>query len=172
MRVTGKRLLLAAVVLIAALLAYFLFGRDDNSLRLQAQVSGTVNAAQAGTGGTYQATGTGLANSEFGSVSLSGGGSGSSSQTKANCVDFDGTGELVTAAGTLQLQLSKPGRACLTQATLDQAAGSGELEVAVTVEATGTDGSLLGRHGRLKARGTYNADTGAFTVVLSGRLRR
>jgi hypothetical protein len=167
MKLTGKRILLTAGVLVATLVAFFLFTRNDNSLRLQVQVSGTANAAQAGTGGTYQASGTGLANDQFGSVTLSGSGSG---QVETNCVSFDGTGELVTAAGTLQLQLAKPGRACLTQTTLDQATGSGELEVAATVEATGTAGSLLGRHGRLKARGSFNPDSGAFTVLLTGRL--
>jgi hypothetical protein len=168
-RVTGKRLLPAAAVLIAALLAFFLFGRDDDSLRLEAQVSGTVTAAQGEAAGTYRAGGSGLANDSFGSVSLSGGGNG---QLEANCVTFDGSGELVTAAGTLQLRLAEPGRACLTEATLDESSGIGELKVAVTLEATGTGGSLLGRHGRLKARGTYNPDTGAFTATLSGRLRR
>jgi hypothetical protein len=165
-RVTGKRLLLAAIAVIAALLAYVLFVRADNSLRLHVQVRGTVTGTEAGTGGTYRASGTGVANAPFGSVSLSGGGSG---QAETNCVSFDGSGALVTAAGTLQLRLAKPGRACLTQATLDQAT---ELKVAVTLEATATDGSLLGRHGRLKARGSFNPDTGAFTVLLSGRLRR
>ena len=169
MRVTGKRLLLAAVVLIAALPAYFVFGRDDNSLRLQVQVSGTVNATQNGANGQYGASGTGLANGPFGNVSFSGGGSG---QAEANCVLFDGSGELVTAVGTLQLRLAKPGRACLTEATLDQAAGSGELQVAATVEASGTNGSLLGRHGDLKARGNYNPDSGSFSVRFTGRLRR
>jgi hypothetical protein len=91
---------------------------------------------------------------------------------EANCVSFDGRGELVTAAGTLQLRLAKPGRACLTEAALDEPSGAAELKVAVTLEATGTGGSLLGRHGRLEARGTYNPDTGGFTVALSGRLRR
>ena len=78
----------------------------------------------------------------------------------------------MTAVGTLQLRLAKPGRACLTEVTLDQAAGSGELQVAATVEASGTDGSLLGRHGGLKARGNYNPDSGSFTVRFTGRLRR
>lgn len=169
MRVTGKRLLVAAAVLIAALPAFFLFGRGDDSLRLQAEISGTVVAARGEAGGTYRAGGTGLANESFGSVSLNGGGSG---QVEANCVTFDGSGELVTAAGTLQLRLAKPGRACLTQTTLDESSGAAELKVAVTLEATGTGGSLLGRHGRLKARGAYNPDTGGFTVALSGRLRR
>jgi len=58
------------------------------------------------------------------------------------------------------------------QATFDESTGPGELKVAVTVEATGSAGSLHGRHARLTASGTVNADTGAFTVVLSGRLRR
>jgi type II secretory pathway pseudopilin PulG len=164
MRLTGKRLLLAVIVLVAAVTAFFLFGRADNSLRLQVQVSGTANAAQDG----YRASGTGLADSPFGSVSLSGGGSG---QVEANCVVYDGSGELTTTAGTLQLRLAKPGRACLTQATPDQVAGVGELKVTATVEATGTTGSLLGRHGRLKARGTYNPETDRFTVLFSGRLR-
>jgi hypothetical protein len=168
-RVTGKRLLLAAAVLIAVLPAYFLYSRDDDSLRLQAQVSGTVIAAQGEAGGTYRAAGAGLANGSFGSVSLNGGGSG---QVEANCVSFDGNGELVTAAGTLQLRLAKPGRACLTQVALDESSGAGELKVAVTLEATGADGTLIGRQGRLKARGTFNPDTGGFTVTLSGRLRR
>jgi hypothetical protein len=167
MKLTGKRILLAAGVLVAALVAFFPLSRDDNSLRLQVQVSGTANAAQAGTGGTYRASGNGVANDQFGNVTLSGSGSG---QVETNCVSFDGVGELVTAAGTLQLHLAKPGRACLTQTTLDQAAGSGELEVKATVEATGTSGSLLGRHGRLKARGSFNPDSGAFSVLLSGRL--
>jgi hypothetical protein len=168
MKVTGNRILLAGIVLVGALLAFFFLGRDDNSLRLDAQVSGTVNATQNGANGQYGAAGTGLANSPFGNVSMSGGGSG---QAEANCVVFDGTGELVTGVGTLQLRLAKPGRSCLTEATLDQAAGVGELEVAATVEATGK-GGLLGRHGSLKARGTYNTDSGSFTVRLTGRLRR
>ncbi len=167
MKLTGKRILLTAGVLVATLVAFFLFTRNDNSLRLQVQVSGTANAAQAGTGGTYRASGTGLANGQFGSVTLSGSGSG---QVETNCVTFDGVGELATAAGTLQLHLAKPGRACLTQTTLDEAAGSGELEVKATVEATGTSGTLLRRHGRLKARGSFNPDSGAFTVLLTGRL--
>jgi hypothetical protein len=169
MRLTGNRILLAAIVLAAALLAYVLFGRDDNSLRLLVQVSGTANGAQTGTGGTYRASGTGLANAPFGNVTLTGAGSG---ELTANCVSFTGAGELATAAGTVQLQLAKPGRACVTQATLDQAASTGELEVAATVEATGTAGSLLGRHGHFKARGSYNPDSGSFTVLFSGRLRR
>jgi hypothetical protein len=167
MRLTGKRLALAVIVLVGAVTAFFLFGRDDNSLRLQVQVSGTANASQDGTSGIYRASGTGLADSPFGSVSLSGGGSG---QVEANCVVFDGSGELVTTAGTLQLQLAKPARACLTQAPLDQAAGSGELQVTATVEATGTTGSLLGGHGRVKARGSYDPESGRFTVLFSGRL--
>ena len=64
------------------------------------------------------------------------------------------------------------GRACLTEATVDKVAGSGELKVAATVEASGTGGSLLGRHGSLKARGTFNPDSGSFTVRSTGRLRR
>lgn len=169
MKLTGNRIVLAGIVLVGALLAFFLLGRDDNSLRLQVQVSGTVNATQNGANGQYGASGTGLANGPFGKVSLNGGGSG---QAEANCVVFDGSGELVTAVGTLQLRLPKPGRACLTEAMLDQAAGSGELQVAATVEARGTDGSLLGRHGGLKARGNYNPDSGSFTVRFTGRLRR
>jgi hypothetical protein len=169
MKLTGNRIVLAGIVLVGALLAFFLLGRDDNSLRLQAQVSGTVNATRNGANGQYEASGTGLANGPFGSVSLSGGGSG---QAQANCVLFDGSGELVTAVGTLQLRLAKPGRACFTEATLDQSAGGGELPVAATVEASGTDGSLLGRHGGLKARGTYNTDSGSFTVRFTGRLHR
>jgi len=168
MKLTGNRIVLAGIVLVGALLAFFLLGRDDNSLRLQVQVSGTVNATQNGANGQYGASGTGLANGPFGNVSLSGGGSG---QAEGNCVVFDGSGELVTAVGTLQLRLAKPGRACLTEATLGQAAG-GELQVAATVEASGTDGSLLGRHGGLKARGNYNPDSGSFTVRFTGRLRR
>jgi hypothetical protein len=169
MKLTGNRIVLAGIVLVGALLAFFLLGGDDNSLRLQVQVSGTVNATQNGANGQYGASGTGLANGPFGNVNLRGGGSG---QAEANCVVFDGGGELVTAVGTLQLRLAKPGRACLTEATLDQAAGSGELQVAATVEASGTDGSLLGRHGGLKARGDYNPDSGSFTVRFTGRLRR
>ena len=167
MSVTIKQLVLAAIVLVAALLAlFFLFGRDDDSLPLRVQVSGTATEAGAG---TYRASGTGLANDQFGSVTLSGTGSG---ELVGNCVTFDGVGELATAAGTLQLRLPKPGRACLTPAAVDETTGSAELKVGATVEATGTDGSLLGRHGRLKARGTLNTDTGAFTVELNGRLRR
>ena len=169
MRLTGKRIALAVIVLIAGLLGFVLLGRDDNSLRLQVQVSGTVNTTQAGASGQYRATGTGLADGLFGNVSFSGSGSG---EADANCVVFDGSGVLVTAAGTLQLRLAKPGRACLTEATLDQAAGSGELKVAARVESSGTDGSLLGRHGGLQARGSYNPDSGSFTVRFSGRLRR
>jgi hypothetical protein len=168
-RLTGNRLLLALTVVVGALLAFFLLGRNDNSLLLDVQVSGTVNATAVGAGGQYRATGTGLANSPFGNVSLNGGGTG---QTETNCVVFDGTGVLASAAGSLELRLAKPGKACVTEATLDQAAGSGEVQAAATVEANGTDGSLLGRHGRLHARGTYNVDSGAFTVRLSGRLRR
>src|SRR5438477_12367134 len=104
MKLTGKRILLAVGVLAAALLAYLLFGRGDNSLRLQVQVSGTADGAQAGTAGTYRASGTGLANAPFGSVTLTGAGSG---QLAADCVGFDGNGELVTAAGTLELELAK-----------------------------------------------------------------
>ena len=161
MKLTPKRLLIAVAVVVAALLAYFLFGGDDNSLPLKAQVTGTVNGAQA--------SGTGVADAPFGSVRLSATGSG---QFEANCVVFDGSGQLVTGAGTLQLSLPKPGRACLTGSELEQAEAGGEVNVAATVEATGTDGALLGRHGRLKARGTFNTSSGAFTVSLSGRLRR
>lgn len=168
MRLTGNRIVVAGIVLVAALLAYFLLGRDDNSLRLDAQVSGTVNTAPSANG-QYVGSGTGLANGVFGNVTLSGSGSG---RPEANCVIFDGVGTLVTAVGTLQLRLAKPGRGCLTEAALDQTAGAGELEVTATVEATGTTGSLLGRHGNLKARGTYNTDSGTFTVRLTGRLRR
>ena len=39
-----------------------------------------------------------------------------------------------------------------------------------TVQATGTTGSLLGRHGNLKARGSYDPETDRFTVLISGRL--
>ena len=167
MSVTIKQLVLAVIGLVAALLAlYLLFGRSDNSVRLQAQVTGT--ATEAGVG-TYRASGTGLANDQFGRVTLSGTGSG---ELVGNCVTFDGVGELATAIGRLQLRLTKPGRACLTKAAVDQATGSAELKVTVTVEATGTDGSLLGRHGRLQARGTLDTDTGGFTVELDGRLRR
>jgi hypothetical protein len=166
MKLTGNRIVLAGIVLIGALPAYFLLGRDDNSLRLQVQVSGTVNATQNGANGQYGASGTGLASAPFGNVTLNGGGAG---QAEGNCVDFDGRGELVTAAGTLQLRLDKPGRSCIT---LDQAAGGGALHVTATVEATGTTGSLLGRHGKLKARGTYNPDSGSFTVHVTGGLRR
>lgn len=167
MSVTIKQLVLAVIVLVAALLALYLsFGRDDDSLRLQAQVTGTATEAGAG---TYRASGAGLANDQFGRVTLSGSGSG---ELVGNCVSFNGVGALATAIGTLQLRLAKPGRACLTQAAVDQATGSAELKVTVTVEATGTDGSLLGRHGHFKARGTLNTDTGGFSVELDGRLRR
>jgi len=162
MKLTPKRLLIAVAVVVAALLAYFLFGGDDNSLPLKAQVTGTVNGAQA--------SGTGVADAPFGSVRLSATGSG---QFEANCVVFDGTGQLVTGAGTLQLSLPKPGRVCLSASQLEQAEGAGgDVKVAATVEATGVDGSLAGRHGRLKVRGTVNTSNGAFTVSLSGRLRR
>jgi len=169
MKLTGNRLVLAGIVLVGALLAYFLLVRDDNSLRLQVHVGGTVNATQSGANGQYGASGTGLANSPFGNVSLSGGGSG---QAEGSCVVFNGSGELVTAVGTLQLRLAKPGRSCITEGALDEAAGSGELQVTATVEAIGTGGSLLGRHGNLEARGTYNPDSGSFTIRLTGGLRR
>lgn len=161
MRVTPKRLLIAAAVLVAAPLAYFLLRGDDNSLPLKAQVTGTVNGTQA--------TGTGVADAPFGSVRLGATGSG---QFEANCIVFDGTGRLVTGAGTLQLSLPKPARSCFTGSELEQAEAGGEVDVAATVEARGTDGALLGRHGRLKVRGTINTSSGAFTVSLSGRLRR
>jgi hypothetical protein len=169
MKLTGNRILLAGIVLAGALLAFSLLGRDDNSLRLDVQVSGTVNTTQNAANGQYGGSGTGLANDPFGNVTLSGGGSG---QAEGNCVVFDGGGELVTAAGTLQLRLAKPGRACLTEAMLDQTAGGGELQVTATVEATGTTDSLVGRHGNLKARGTFNTDSSNFTVRLTGGLRR
>jgi len=161
MKLTPKRLLLAAAVLIAALLAYFVLGGNDNSLPLQAQVTGTVSGTQA--------TGAGVANAPFGSVRLGADGSG---QFEANCVVFDGTGRLATGAGTLQLSLPKPARVCLTASQLDQAEGGGEVKVAATVEASGVDGSLFGRHGRLRVRGTLDTGSGAFTVTLRGRLRR
>jgi hypothetical protein len=164
-----RRVLLAVIVVAGAVLAFSLLHRHDDSLRLQVQVSGTVSATQVGAGGQYRATGTGVADVPFGNISLNGGGSG---QTEGNCVLFDGTGELVTAAGTLQLRLAKPGKACVTEATLDQATGGGDVRVDATVEASATDGSLLGRHGSLRARGTYNVDDGTFTVSFGGRLRR
>ena len=159
MTLTPKRLLIAAAVVVAGLLAYFLLSGDDNSLPLKAQVTGTVNGAQA--------SGTGVADAPFGSVRLSATGSG---QFEANCVVFDGTGQLATGAGTLQLSLPKPGRVCLTASQFQQAEGGGDVKVAATVDATGVDGSLAGRRGRLKVRGTVDTNSGAFTVSLSGRL--
>jgi hypothetical protein len=171
-RLTGYRLLLAAGALIAAVLALFLLTRGDNSLRLDAQLTGTVAASQSGASGQYGGSGTGQANSPFGNVSLSAGGGAVPGDTPANCAVFDGTGVLTTAAGTLELRLPKPARACFTAAGLDEATGSGELHVSAKVDATGTSGSLLGRHGSLKAQGSYNLDSGSFTVRVTGRLRR
>jgi hypothetical protein len=164
-KVTGKRLLLATVVLVAGVSAYLLVGRSDNALRLRAQVSGTADAAGAG----YRAGGTGSADAPFGSVTLSAAGSGG---LEANCVVFDGSGELATAAGTLQLRLAKPGKACIEGDTLDETDSGGPVQVSGKVEAIGTSGSLVGRHGSLEARGSVDTSTGAFTVLLSGRLHR
>jgi len=160
MRLTGKRLLLALAVLAAALIGYFLLRGDENALPLQVQVTGTVNGTQA--------RGAGVAGAPFGNLTFSASGS---AQAELNCVTFDGTGVLATAAGTLQLRLPKPGRACFTAATLQQAEGGADVEVTATVEASGSDGSLLGRHGRLKARGSFNPDSGRFIVTFSGGLR-
>jgi hypothetical protein len=167
MRVTGKRLLLTAAALVVAVLAFFLFAGDDHSLKLRAQVSGTADTAQAESDGTYRASGTGVADGEFGAVTFTGAGSGA---PEGSCVSFSGTGELVTAVGALQLRPDKPGKACLTRSALDENTDAVALQVTVTVLATGTSGSLLGRHGRLKARGTFDPDSGRFTVSLTGRL--
>jgi hypothetical protein len=161
MTVTPKRLLIAAAVVAVALLAYVWLSADDNSLPLNARVTGTVNGAQA--------SGAGVANAPFGRVRLSATGNG---QFEANCIVFDGSGQLVTGAGTLQLSLPGPGRACLTGSELQQAEAGGQVNVAANLDARGTEGAVLGRHGRLKARGAINTATGAFTVNLSGRLRR
>ena len=171
MKLTGKRILLAGIVLVAALSAYLVFGRPDNALHLDVQVSGTASTTQNATTGQATGSGTVVANAPFGNVTLSGSGSGGA-QTESNCVDFDGSGVLQTAVGRLQLQLPKPGRACLTASSLGQAEGRAELQASATVDAVGMDGSLLGRHGRLKARGTFDPDTGSFTVRLTGGLRR
>jgi hypothetical protein len=161
MRLTGKRLILAAIVLAATVLAYVLLRSDDNGLRLDVQVAGTVTGTQA--------SGTGVAAAPFGNVSLTAAGSAG---FEGNCAVFDGSGELKTGAGTLRLRLPKPGRACLNGAALDEQAEGVAIEVSGSVDATGIDGSLLGRHGRLKARGTYDTSSDRFTVVISGRLRR
>jgi hypothetical protein len=169
MKVTPKRLLIAALVVVAALVAYLLFGRSAGGLRIQVQVSGTASDTQSGAGGAYRASGTGVAPAPFGNVTLGGAGTG---QLELNCVVFDGDGELVTAAGDLRLRLAKPAKACLNRSSLGQSTGLGVIAVQGTVEATGTSGSLLGRRGNLRAQGSFDADTGSFTVTFSGRLHR
>src|ERR1044072_2790400 len=119
MKVTPKRLLIAVLVLVAALLAYFLFGRGPGGLAVKVQVSGTANSTQTG---QFRADGTGLADGPLGNVSLSAAGS---VELEANCVVVNGGGELVTALGTLRLQPAGDGRACFKQKTLQQAFGGG-----------------------------------------------
>jgi len=164
-KVTGKRLLVAAAVLAAAVPAYLLFGRGPGGLPLKVQVSGTANSTATG---QFQASGTGLADGPFGSVSLSGTGS---VQLEANCVVVGGSAVLTTAIGTLQLQPAGDGRACYSQKKLEQAFGGGQAEATAKVDATGTGGSLLGRHGQLKAQGSYDPESDRFTIQFSGRLR-
>jgi hypothetical protein len=166
MKVTPKRLLIAVMVLVAALAAYVLFGRGDDSLPLKVQVSGTANSTQTG---QFHASGAGLAAGPFGSVSLSATGS---VVLEANCVVVSGRAELATALGTLQLQPAGDGRACFSQKSLEQAFGGGRPEATAKVYATGTGGSLLGRHGTLKAHGSYDPASDRFTILFSGRLRR
>jgi hypothetical protein len=164
MTVTPKRLLIAAAVLVAALLAYLLFGRGPGGLALQVQVSGTANSTAAG---QFRATGAGVSDSPFGSVTLTAAGS---VELEANCVVVSGTGDLVTALGTLHLQPAGDGRACFSQKTLQQLEGGGQPQATAKVEATGTAGSLLGRHGTLKAHGSYDPSSDRFSVLFSGRL--
>ena len=165
MKLTGKRLLLALGALLAALLAYFLFARGPGGLALRLQVRGTADATASG---QFRANGTGVGAGMFGSVDLTAAGS---TQLEANCVVVSGSGELTTAAGTLHLQPAGSGRTCFSQKELEQL-GGGELQASAELDATGTTGSLAGRHGRLKAQGTVDTDTGSFTVTFSGRLRR
>jgi hypothetical protein len=164
MKLTGKRLLLAVAAVVAALLAYFLFGRGGGGLAVKVQVSGTADAAA---NGQFRATGTGVGGGAFGNVSLTAAGS---AELEANCVVVSGTGQLTTAAGTLQLQPAGSGRTCFSQKGLEQLGGGGDLQASAKLDATGTSGSLVGRHGRLKASGTVSTDSGAFTVTFSGRL--
>ena len=166
MKVTGKRLLLAAAALAVALLAYFLFGRGGGGLPLKVQVAGTADAAPSG---QFRASGSGVASGPFGSVSFSAAGN---AQLEANCVVVTGSGELVTALGTLRLQPAGSGRTCFSQKGLEQLAGGGELQATAKLEATGTAGSLLGRHGALEARGTVDTAGSSFTILFTGRLRR
>jgi len=70
------------------------------------------------------------------------------------------------------LQPSGDGRACFSQKTLQQLEGGGKLQATAKLEATGTTGSLLGRHGRLEARGSYDPESDRFTILFNGRLRR
>lgn len=166
MKVTPKRLLIAVLVLVAALLAYFLFGRGPGGLAVKVQVSGTANSTPTG---QFRADGTGLADGPLGNVSLDAAGN---VELEGNCVVVSGGGELVTALGTLRLQPAGDGRACFKQKTLQQAFGGGGLEATAKVEATGTAGSLAGRRGTLKAHGTYDPSSDRFTILFSGRLHR
>jgi hypothetical protein len=166
MKLTGKRLLMGAGALVAALVAYLLFLRGSGGLALKVQVSGTADATASG---RFRAAGTGAGGGAFGTVTLTAAGS---TQLEANCVVVSGSGQLATAAGTLQLRPAGSGRTCFSQKGLEQLGGGGELQASAKLDATGTSGSLLGRHGRLKASGTVSTDNGAFTVTFSGRLRR
>ena len=166
MTVTPKRLLIAAFVLVVALLAYFLFGRGPGGLPLKVQVSGTASSTPTG---QFRASGNGVAGGPFGSVSLDAAGT---ALLEANCVVVTGTGELVTALGTLQLRPAGTGKACFSQKAIQQLEAGGQPHATGKLDATGTSGSLLGRHGRLKAEGSYDPQSDRFTILFSGRLHR